>query len=382
MSGILLISSEFPPGPGGIGTHAYQVASHLGALNREITVIASQDYASEDEIARFNSRLNFPLIRWQSRSFAPYEALYRRSVITQTIRRSKPDCIVASGQRAVWLAASLPRNIPSVAIGHGTEFGASARWISWLTRWAFERADHVICVSEYTRNYMLRVGIKPRRESIIPNGADDTFFEMLPATEVRAFRERHGFREGQLLLTVGNVTERKGQHVVIRALPRILQRFPAVHYLIVGLPTQKKAFEQLAADLGVSEHVHFWGQAESDLLNGLMNACDIFVMTSVHTRSGDFEGYGIAVVEAALCGKPAVVSDNSGLAEAVLDQETGLIVPQNDPEQTAEAIMALLSDDARRQAIGLRARQRALATQTWNVRARAYDSLFSLLGCP
>jgi len=175
------------------------------------------------------------------------------------------------------------------------------------------------------------------------------------------------------MLTVGNVTERKGQHVVIRALPYILREVPNVHYLIAGLPTMKEQFRALAAALGVADHVHFLGRVPQEDLPLLMNACDAFVMTSVNTPSGDVEGYGIAVVEAALCGKPAVVSDRTGLAEAVLDRVTGLVVPQNDPKQTAEALITLLTDEFLRQRLGAAAKQRALAEQTWSARAKAYD---------
>jgi phosphatidylinositol alpha-1,6-mannosyltransferase len=96
-------------------------------------------------------------------------------------------------------------------------------------------------------------------------------------------------------------------------------------------------------------------------------------MTSVNTPGGDVEGYGIAVVEAALCGKPAVVSEGSGLTEAVQDKVTGLVVPQNDPRAAAEALITLLKDKSIRQRMGAAARRRALAEQTWSVIAQAYD---------
>ena len=70
--------------------------------------------------------------------------------------------------------------------------------------------------------------------------------------------------------------------------------------------------------------MHFLGRLESESLVKYVNACDLFMMTSRHTSTGDFEGYGIAVVEAAFCGKPAVVSRNSGLAEAIVDGGPGL----------------------------------------------------------
>jgi phosphatidylinositol alpha-1,6-mannosyltransferase len=93
--------------------------------------------------------------------------------------------------------------------------------------------------------------------------------------------------------------------VVIRALPHILKVAPKTHYLMAGLPTLKHELTELARKLGVAEHVHFLGRVDADSLVKYLNCCDVFVMTSRLTKDGDCEGFGIAVVEAALCGKPA-----------------------------------------------------------------------------
>jgi glycosyltransferase involved in cell wall biosynthesis len=85
------------------------------------------------------------------------------------------------------------------------------------------------------------------------------------------------------------------------------------------------------------------------------------------------------VAEAALCGKPSVVAGNSGLAEAVQDQCTGFVVPENDPASTANAIRKLLEDREIRQRMGEEARQRALAEQTWNVCMDRYHQAINQL---
>jgi phosphatidylinositol alpha-1,6-mannosyltransferase len=188
-----------------------------------------------------------------------------------------------------------------------------------------------------------------------------------------------GLEDAQVLLTVGSVTERKGQDVVIRALPHILEQVPDAHYLIAGAPNKQLDFEQLAHSLGVGEHIHFLGQVPSDLLVRIMNSCDVFIMTSKHTEDGDFEGYGIAVVEAALCGKPAVVADNSGLVEAIVHGQTGLAVSEGDELATAEAVLEILKNDELRLTMGQAARERALSEQTWANRIKEYARLLTAL---
>ena len=376
----MFVSSEFPPGPGGIGTHAHQLAINLQLLGWHVTVVSPQDYADEQEVTAFNLECPLGIERLRPKSPALLEALYRWRVVSRCIRRLAPDCLVASGSRSVWMAAPLADryHLPWLAIAHGTELFL-AGWQTRLTRWAFEKASTVVCVSQYTHKQMELARIHPLRSDVIPNGADENRFRLFQPEQTAAYRSQLGFGNSPLIVTVGNVTDRKGQDIVIRALPTILQHVPNVRYLIAGLPTRRAEFELLATQLGVSDHVHFLGRVDAEKLPHLLNTCDLFVMTSRHTPDGDFEGFGIAVVEAALCGLPAVVSAPSGLAEAIIDGHTGIAVPRDDPEATAQAVLSLLADPILRQKMGTQARQHAVSAQTWACRVQRYDELLRKL---
>src|SRR5262245_22511276 len=170
---LLLISSEFPPGPGGIGVHAYQVARHLVRRGWEVVVLSPQDYASPDEIKGFNEQQAFRIRRLRSLPGPPVKALYRWHVSSKVIRQWNPHRILASGDRAIWLAAALARSydVPWVAVGHGTEFGVRDVWARSLMRWSFGLASSAVCVSRYTWRQMVALGIRPRAGRVIPNGA-------------------------------------------------------------------------------------------------------------------------------------------------------------------------------------------------------------------
>lgn len=374
---LLIVSSEFPPGPGGIGTHAHQMAAQLEKIGWEVKVLARQDYASVDEVTTFNARQPFEIIHLEPMSSAVGEFLYRGKQLLDAINQFKPNVLLVSGERMAWLVAllTLLRPQPWVMVGHGTEFKVGSGLSAQFSRWAFSRANSIICVSEFTRGVMQRAGVAPRHSPVIPNGADDTAFDMLPVDEVRRFRESLGFADACLLLTVGHVTSRKGQDIVIRAMPAVLEKFPNAHYLIVGLPTKREEFEALAQQLGVADHVHFLGRQSNDDVIRFMNTADLFVITSRYTRDGDFEGYGIVVIEAAMCGTPSVVARGSGLTEAIEDGVTGIAVDAEDPTDTARGIIRLLSDDTLRREMGIQAHQRAHAEQTWSRRAEQYDAV-------
>lgn len=373
---LAILSTEFPPGPGGIGTHAYQLARQLTAIGWKVMVVAVQDYASDREVEEFNASQAFEVTRLR-RAPAPLRASRRCASAALALARFGPDVALATGRRFAWMSAVLARRyrLPWIAVGHGTEFGDPRAWASGLTRWAFGRATSVVCVSQYTWGRMLKFGVKPRGGRIIPNGADHTRFRRLPEGDGARYRDRTGLAGRRVLLTVGNVTDRKGQDVVIRALPQVLRRFPSAHYVMAGLPSRKAELLRLARELNVADHVRFLGKVDAGELVELVNACDVFVLTSRRTGEGAFEGFGIAVIEAALCGKPAVVSASSGLAEAVENGRTGICVPEDDAPATARAICDLLEHDERRLAMGDAALARALSAYTWSRKAAEYDGL-------
>ena len=372
---LMLISSEFPPGPGGIGSHAYQLAAHLARLGWKITVVAPQDYAQEPEIARFTAGLAFSLSRVTSGRGRAREAWNRVRVAQRLMKQVRPDILIGTGLSGVWVASMVAawNGVPAIAVAHGSEFGKLGRMVGWVNRMAFNRMTKIIAVSDFTKSVVIRSGIRPRSIEVIRNGADAGRFVVLDEARKREFRPGCIPADARVLLTVGHVSERKGQEIVIRAMPEVLKVHPNVHYCMAGLPTLRGRLEGIARELGVFEHVHFLGAVSPEELVAWINRCDLFVMTSKTTANGDCEGFGIAVVEAALCGKAAVVSAQSGLIEAIVEGVTGESVEEGNSEATAGAINRLLGDNARLASMGAAARQRAEAEQTWDSCIARFD---------
>lgn len=367
----LLLSSEFPPGPGGIGQHAFQLASHLTRLGWELGVLAPQPYVADAQREAFNGRQPFAVAMLPDREAGVAWFARRLRIIHGAIRTHRPMLLIATGYRALLMTAAFAAvyRLPWVAVGHGTELLGRSLVNRWLTRRALESAATVIAVSEYTAG-LIRAASRPRRLVVIPNAADGDRFR--PGLDTSALRERWDVGDGPVILTVGHVSERKAQDVVIRALPLILARHPAATYVMAGLPTLQTTYEALAGELGVAGRVRFAGLVADEDLPTAYNLAHVFVLVSRRTADGDVEGYGIVVQEAALCGTPAVVSRDCGLTETIREGETGLSVPPDDPEATAAAVLALLDDGDRRREMGRRAREGATAA-TWSERIDQYD---------
>jgi phosphatidylinositol alpha-1,6-mannosyltransferase len=354
-----------------------------------VQVLTPQDHAERLASVRFNSEQPFD-VRPISHVEPPlWEGLQRGLAALRLIRSGRPDGLLVVGRQSVWLGAVLSTvtGVPMVAVGAGSEFTGRSRFGKLLTRWAYQRARHTVYISRYTRALMAAAGIDHAPAAgrgamtLVPCGADARRFR--PGLGTQALRERLGIGDRRVLLTVGQLSERKAQDVVIRALPAILEDHPDVVYAMVGLPTRRLALERLAAELGVGDHVLFAGAVGREELPRYYNLADLFVLVSRRAADGNVEGYGIVVAEAALCGVPAVVSRGCGLAEAVVDGQTGVLVESDDPRATAAAVRRILSDEGLRREMGQAARGRALATGTWAQRVAVYDDILrQIVGVP
>ena len=366
---LLLLSVEFPPGPGGLGTLSFQLASGLLRMGWQVEVATPQTHANQVEIERFNTAQPFSVIRLPFFGSAFFEGIDRIVRLFWQARRSRPDILLGIGRESALLGAVLARltGLPLVLVAAGSEFEGSRRA---LTVWAYRQAHLVIPISQYAAGLVTDQRVSSERQQVIPCGADEESFRPgLPTGDLRSLLGLEGKR---VLLTVGRLTARKGQEVVLQALPGVLNAYPETVYLMVGLPEEQARLQAQAEALRIGEHVRFAGVVSQGMLPLYYNLADLFVLLSQENR-GQVEGFGIAVVEAALCATPAVVSSHGGLPEIVLSGETGLVVPAGDPEAAAQAILRLLADEPLRQGIGAQARRYALDHFTWGRVTRAYD---------
>ena len=369
---ILLLSIEFPPGPGGMGYYAYQIANYLAHQNWPVRVCAVQTHVSPDEIRRFNAAQSFPILTFPRLGSFWREAADRLQKTLREMRKNRPDLILANGYQAVWLGAmvSMLTGVPLATTGLGSEFVIRSQLDHLLTRWAYARARLVIFISHFTESLAEANGFHIRRSRIIPPGADESLYQ--PGLSTHALRAHLRLDEKRVILTVGRLSERKAQDIVIRALPEVIKIFPQVVYVVAGLPDRRGDLEVLARNLGVFDHICFAGVVPQAELPFYYNLAELFVLTSRLVRKGEVEGFGIAAVEAALCGLPSVVTEGTGLVEAVRPGETAFVVPQEDPQAVAEALIRLLADEELRQRMGQSARRYAMEEASWERRLQAW----------
>ena len=329
---LLLITSEFPPQPGGIGTHAYQIAKELSKHEIEVSVLTNQRSRNGEEESGFDQNLTFKVHRVK-RKYALILSYLGR--ILRAIRLTKrQDVVLLSGKFSLWIGGflSVISNKKLLAVIHGSEVLLTNKLLRNYTRWCLKRFDHVIAVSNFTLSLVEDIGLK--NTTVIPNGFEvsrEQDFTKSQPTELS-------------LITVGNITQRKGQHNVVKALPLLKQEYPNFKYHVVGIPTKKESLQLLAEELGVAEHVIFHGRVSDEKKIELLKEASVFIMLSETTLAGDVEGFGIAILEANALGLPAIGAMGCGIEDAILEGKSGKLIPSNQPEACKKAIDEILGN--------------------------------------
>lgn len=297
-----------------------------------MVLVCDRRSVTGEEEREFDDGLPFRVVRIRRKKIILFSYLDR---IRKALALGKEaDIVLASGKFSLWVGAFLNLFFKkkSIAVVHGSEILLPNSILRKLTALSLKRYDTVIAVSQYTKSLLGHLNLK--NIHIIPNG-----FEM-EIPEVCSVKED----PMPILITVGNVTQRKGQHNVIGALPVLLKKYPDLEYHMVGIPTDKSKLEKLALGLGVEKSVFFYGQVEEGTKQELLLKADVFVMLSEKTKTGDVEGFGIAILEANALGVPGIGARDCGIEDAIVDGVSGRLINNKDAEAFEGALEDILDN--------------------------------------
>jgi phosphatidylinositol alpha-1,6-mannosyltransferase len=348
MGRTLLITNDFPPRPGGIQQFVHNLAVRQPAGS--VVVYASTWKGA----AKFDAEQPFEVVREQTGVLLPTPAVARRAAALAG----------SHGCDRVWFGAAAPLGLladglrrtagvaRAVALTHGHEIGwAALPGARQLLRRIARGNDVVTYLGEYQRSRLDRAlhGLTSL-ERLAPGVDVDAFH---PGVDGSAVRARHGLTDRPVIVCVSRLVPRKGQDMLIRALPAIRRRVPDAALLLVSGGPYRPKLERLAREQGVESEVVFTGSVPWAELPQHYAAGDVYAMPCRTRAAGlDVEGLGIVYLEASATGLPVVGGDSGGAPDAVREGETGYVVGGRDVVALADRLTELLSNPAKAKAMG------------------------------
>jgi phosphatidyl-myo-inositol dimannoside synthase len=363
---ILLLTSEFAPAMGGIGTYAGEIASAATRLGARVTVVAP-DYARPG--AADDSSLPFEVVRFRGGLHSMRNLPSKIMLARNKVRRGRFD-VVHAADWPFFIPVALSRwrtQARMLMTVHGTEINETQTPLKRLAirgAGVFGPRTQVVANSRYTQDlFRQRFAVEARRVSAVHLGVSDFWFGGRRSRA--ALREAFQLAPDRLVIvTVARITRRKGHHLTLAALsslPDDVRR--RVTWLVVGPDGEAEYVETFrhlaeAADCDI----RMLGPQPNEQIRDIYGAADFFCLTGQPDASGRVEGFGLVYLEAAAGGLPCIATAIGGVPDAVLADETGLLVPA-DVDSIARAIADLAADRDLRAilAAGASAHARALS---------------------
>jgi len=373
VSRTLVVTNDFPPRVGGIESFVLAMVARMPAGSVVVHT------ARQPGDAAFDAGLAFPVVRDPSRIMLPTPSVTRRSV---GIARDM-------GCTSVWFGAAAPLGLMAaelrrragvrrtVATTHGHEvWWARTPGTRALLRRIGETNDVLTYLGQFTRGRVARAlspAAAARMVQLTP-GVDTAAFH--PGVDGTPVRERYGLSGRPVVVCVSRLVQRKGQDMLIRALPQVRQQVPDAALLLVGDGPQRSALESLARSVGGAGNVEFAGAHPWADLPPFLAAGDVFAMPTRTRKAGfEVEGLGIVYLEASATGLPVVVGSSGGAPDAVLDGQTGYVVDGRSVTDIADRVTELLGDRDLASRLGAAGRRWVQRRWRWDELAQRLCSL-------
>lgn len=221
------------------------------------------------------------------------------------------------------------------------------------------KSKKIICISAGTAE-LVKYFTDSSKIAIINPGINPS--KLKPTKTAGAFKKEKNLDNKTILLSAGDLIERRGIDTILKALPPVMEEFPDLVYLVIGRGPKRADYEKLAKELGIEKRVHFLGFVTNEELVNYFACCDVFaLMSRTIKETGSFDGFGISQVEASYFGKPVIAGNSGGCPDAVLDRKTGFLVEPLDVEALTEKLLQLFRDANLRVRLGREGKKHAIS---------------------
>lgn len=288
------------------------------------------------------------------------------------VKQQKVDAILFSSMVTASVAPALRRHIDAamIAINHGQDVTLPNPIYQKYVPKVFDALDGVISVSSATRNACIERGLSEKKGTVLPNGYQDDWLDLLPEKE-QALKDLHQKLDidesRKILLTVGRQVKRKGHAWFIQhVLPKLEQ---PVDLLVIGDGPEHETISKLSLTNSTDSKIHILGQCSDEFLHTAYAGSDLFVMPNIPVP-GDMEGFGIVMLEAALAGTPTVASELEGIKDVIENGRNGYLIEPKNADQFASHIDKVLNHEL--EELSEKTREYVISKFNWDHVARDY----------
>lgn len=381
MQKTLLLTIDFPPQIGGVAEYQKGLLAHLDP--EKVVVLANRapasyqfDFEADYKIYRrkmfFKSLLVWP--KCLPMLYSAYQLVKKEKIEKIWVGQLLPSGTVALILKR-WLGIHYVVNL------HGTDIltALSQSHKISLVKKILNEADYLTTNSLFTKKILLDFGVKPEEKITVlqPCPQEVAINQEELSLAKTAIIDQYNLLDKKILLFVGRLTVRKGIDQIIAIMPELLAHEPNLVYVVVGNGSDEKYLRNLAIKHQVEKRVIFTGKKIGTELMALFDLAEILVMTSVVNEGVDVESFGMVYLEANLFSKPVIATDTGGVNEAVINGETGVVVPVGNKKLIKAAILKLLADKELAVKLGRQGKERVLKDFKWAERAAKFKELLN-----
>lgn len=372
MKKTLLLTLEFPPDIGGVSTYYKNLCEELPP--KDLCVLAPE----KEGCKSYDKEKLFTIYRREFYSktfFWPKWAGLLRTVFPIIKKENVQNILVGNILPLGYIAylVKMKYKIPYLIFTHGMDIAMLRGRKRFFAKQIFQNTNGVFSNTHFTKHIVEGYGY-PHEQITTVYPCPDTI-PHAPPNEIVRLKKLYNLYNKKILLTVGRLVERKGHDVVIRSLPKILQKFSDTLFVIVGEGEYRQNLEQLVKDLQLEDHVLFTGNLSRIELSTMYELCDIFVMPARQLYDYDVEGFGTVYLEANYFGKPVIGGKSGGVSEAVLDGKTGLLIDPQNSNDFVMAVFTLLENPDFAHRLGYQGMDRVHSQFHWNRQAEKIKSV-------
>ncbi|OGL46446.1 MAG: hypothetical protein A2161_02365 [Candidatus Schekmanbacteria bacterium RBG_13_48_7] len=373
---LLYITWNFPPRKGGMENYNWRLSNEL---SKKHNILIITRHLSESKNTDTIKRAPFPgLISF---------FLYGYVAGKRMIRGNSINGVIGGSASVVPLLKKLSTKsgLPKLVLTHGFDLTYPGMCYQTILKRSLKSIDYFVSNSNFTAQILQKTGIQPEKITVIPPGVDTEFYTPCDRAGIAALKARYGLQDRRIILFVGRLVHRKGILKFTREVfPQVVRHCKDAVLIIVGdEPTEavvhkerlKFMLTKSVNDLGLQKSVIVRGWIDSESLRDHYRFCDFCILPAIPVTGNDHEGFGMVIIEAAACAKPTVAVALGGIPDAIINNQTGILLQPWSPEELADNVIKLLNDPARCAELGNNARNRAVEKFDWNIVTAAFCSL-------